>query len=61
MGKNTDTALKSAIVKHLEISKNTMLNENIREENRQLAQFLVELAGFRKFYGKLKAEKEKKK
>ena len=61
MGKNTNTTLKSAVLKHLEISKNTMLNESIREENRQLAQFLVELVGFRKFYGKLKAEKEKRK
>ena len=54
-----DDKLTGIIRKHLEIAKNTMLNADIREESRQLAQFLVELVGFRKFYGKLKKETEK--
>ena len=61
MGKNSDDRLHTTIKKHLEIAKNGMLSVDVREESRQLSQYLVELVAFRKFYGKLKQERDKKK
>ena len=54
MGKNTDGNLHTLISKHLDISKNKLLNENVQEESRQLVQYLIELVGFRSNYKKLK-------
>lgn len=59
--KSSDDNLHAMVVKHLDISKNKMLSESIREESRTIAQFLVELVGFRKYLDKIKKESERAK
>lgn len=59
MGKQSSDKLHIAFLKHLEIAKNKMLNADIREESRQLAQFLAELIAYRAFLEKTKKERSK--